>query len=1107
MASTENVSVLFTDLVGSTEMISALSLEAAGELRRKHFSTLRQAIAASGGTEVKNLGDGVMVVFPVASAALSCAVAMQQAVDRDNASAERPLGLRIGLSAGEVIRETDDYFGDPVIEAARLCALANGGQIVAAALVRAMAGRRSPHAFSPLGAIELKGLPEPIETLEIGWERLDDVEATPGTMPPPSRLGIGPVIGVIGRDAEAVLLADAFKRVVAGQGREIVLISGEAGIGKTTLATQAAHAAFEAGAIVLLGRCDEDLGVPYGPFVEALSHYVTHASEDALRTHVHSLGAGLAKIVPVLRQRLGELPAPQSADPDTERYLLYKAVVGLLGQVSEDRPLVLVLDDLQWADKPSLQLLRHVVANTTSLRLLVVGTYRHSELSNSHPLTEALAALRRETGVSRVALSGLDDTGVLAFMEATAGHDLDNDGVELAHALYRETDGNPFFVGEVLRHLAETGAIYQDDTGRWAAAADIEVMAMPDSVRLVIGSRVARLGKSVSRVLPLAAVIGREFDLDLLARVTERTEDELLDLLDAASAVALVREVPSAPGRYCFAHALVQHTLYQDLGATRLSRAHRQVAEAIEAIVGDRPGARVGELAHHWFSATQPVNTDKAITYARLAGEAALAALAPDDAVRYFSQALQLVELAPGIDPLLGCDLRVGLGQAQRQAGISAFRETLLHAAQRARELDATDLLVQAALANNRGWFSASGVIDIDKVAVLEAALRALDDGDSPERALTLATLCNELSFGPFERRRALADEAKAMARRMSDPATLTRVLCLLNNALQIPSALHERMADTTEAVLLAEALGDPEARYHAGSNNQVNAMQAGDFDLAARCLEDLRTLSNSLRQPTLMWMTAFKEAGDAIMTGDPERAEQLATAAFEMGTDTGQPDAFAIYGSQLMYIRHQQGRLGELVSVIDQAVTENPGLPAFRPVLAAAHLAAGNDATALDLLDAGASDGFASLPLDFIWMMGVTSYALVAVELRATGPAHKLYDLLAPYHEQIPFIGTLGFFPAALALGGLVSVLGRYDAAEAHFTHATELTARGAMKFFAARTQFDWGRMLAARGGPEEFDRGRALLEDARRAAVAHGYAGLEADAVAELAKLAKLA
>ncbi len=1103
MTASENVTVLFTDLVGSTELAAALTQEEADELRRRHFSALRQAVASSGGTEVKTLGDGVMVVFTSTSAALSCAASMQQAVDRDNAGARRPLALRIGISAGEATREGDDFFGDPVIEAARLCARADGGQILVADLVRAMAGRRSPHTFSPRGALQLKGLPEPLDTLEVAWEPLDDVEAAARTMPPPPRLEIEPATGVIGRVTEAALMADAFKRVTAGEGREVVLVSGEAGIGKTTLATQGARAAFDAGAVVLLGRCDEDLGAPYGPFVEAIAHYVTHAAEETLRTHVQSLGGELARIVPALRQRLGELPAPQSADPDTERYLLYNAVVGLLGQVCEHTPLVLVLDDLQWADKPSLQLLRHVVANTTSLRLLVVGTYRSSELSIAHPLTEALAGLRREPGVSRIELSGLDDVGVLAFMEAAAGHDLDDVGVGLAQALYRETDGNPFFVGEVLRHLSETGALYQDDSGRWTADADLRSMAMPDSVRMVIGSRVARLGDAASHVLPLAAVIGREFDVDLLARVTERSEDELLELLDAAAAVALVAEVVTVAGRYGFAHALIQHTLYQDLGSTRQARAHRQVAEAIEAIVGDRPGPRVGELAHHWFNATQPVNTAKAIRYARQAGEAALAALAPDDAVRYFSQALQLAEVSPGGDPLVACDLRIGLGQAQRQAGVAAFRETFLDAARRAGELGATDRLVQAALENNRGWFSASGVVDTDKVAVLEAALGALAPDDSPELALLLATLCTELSFGSLERRRRLADEARAMARRLGDPATLLRVLCLLNNPLQIPSALDERMADATEALALARALGDPETMYHAGSNCQVNAMQAGDFEMAARCLDDLRALSDRLRQPTFMWMTAFKEAGAALMAGHPELAEERSTVSLQVGTDSGQPDAFAIYGSQLMYARTQQGKLGELVSLVDQASVENPGLPAFRAILATAHLDAGNNATALRLLESAAADRFASLPLDFVWMMGITSYSVVAIELRAAGPAQTLYDLLAPHHAQIPFIGTLGFLPAAWSLGGLASVLGRYDDAETHFAEATDLNTRGRMTFSAAATELEWGRMLAARGGADGSGRARDRLNQARATAAAHGYAMVERRAIAALSSL----
>jgi tetratricopeptide (TPR) repeat protein len=203
------------------------------------------------------------------------------------------------------------------------------------------------------------------------------------------------------------------------------------------------------------------------------------------------------------------------------------------------------------------------------------------------------------------------------------------------------------------------------------------------------------------------------------------------------------------------------------------------------------------------------------------------------------------------------------------------------------------------------------------------------------------------------------------------------------------------------------------------------------------------------------------------------------------------------------MYIRHQQGRLGELISLIEDAVAQNPGIPAFRPILASAHLEAGNFATALGLLDSAASDGFASLPLDFLWMMGVTFYALVVVELRAAGPASKLYELLAPFHEQVPFIGTLGFFPVDLSLGGLASVLGRYEDAESHFTQATELVNRSGMKFFAARTQLEWGRMLIARGMPGDLDRARTLLEQARSLATDHGYVVVEARATSDLSDL----
>ncbi|MEJ7720749.1 MAG: AAA family ATPase [Ilumatobacteraceae bacterium] len=611
---TENVTVLFTDMVGSTALASSLTPDAADELRRGHFAILRQAVAEAGGTEVKNLGDGLMVVLGASSAALSCAVAMQQGIERDNRGREHSVGLRVGLSGGEVSREEGDYFGDPVIEAARLCARCESGQVLAADIVRLTAGRRSRRECHSLGGLTLMGLPDPVETVEVLWEPLGGAGTGP-VVPLPGRLGVRPAAGVVGREAEMVAMLDAFKRVAGGEGREVFLISGEAGLGKTTLAAETARAASDGGACVLFGHCEEDLATPYQLFAEALGHYVTHAPEEQLVAHVDAHGSELVRLVPALSSRLPGLPPSKATDADTERYQLFAAVVGLLAVVSQHQPVVVVLDDLQWADKASLQLLRHLIAADQPMRLLVLGSYRDSELSRSHPLLETLAGLHREHGVARIELTGLDDTGVISLMEAAAGHTLDDAAVGLARAVYRETDGNPFFVSEMLRHLSETGAIYQDSTGRWVTGDTLEQLALPDSVRVVIGARAGRLGRDAERVLSLAAVIGRDFDLDVLARATETSEDELLDVLDAATAASLVRELADTPGHYNFAHALIQHTLYEDLGLTRQGRAHRQVAEALEDLCGERPGFRVGELARHWFSATQPIDVGKAIDY------------------------------------------------------------------------------------------------------------------------------------------------------------------------------------------------------------------------------------------------------------------------------------------------------------------------------------------------------------------------------------------------------------------------------------------------------------------------------------------------------------
>ena len=1097
---TESATILFTDQVGSTELSQLLSAEAADEVRRGHFSILRQALAEAGGTEVKNLGDGLMVVFGSASAALACAVAMQQGVERDNRGREHSVGLRVGLSGGEVSRENDDYFGDPVVEAARLCATCESGQVLATDVVRAMAGRRSRHECRPLGELTLKGLSDPVETVEVLWEPLGGADIDTGTrVPLPGRLAVRPTVGVVGREAETQVMTDATKRVAAGEGREVVLVSGEAGLGKTTLVAEAARAAFENGACVLFGHCEEDLATPYQLFAEALRHYVTHAPEDQLLAHVEEHGSELARLVSALNSRIPDLPMSKATDTDSERFLLFAAVVGLLATLSQRQPVVVVLDDLQWADKGSLLLLRHLTSAELAMRVLVLGTYRDSELSHSHPLLETLAALHRQSGVSRIELTGLDDIGVLALLEASAGQTLDEAGVGLAHAVYRETDGNPFFVREVLRHLSETGAIYQDATGRWTSDTSLEEVTLPNSVREVIGARVGRLGQDAERVLSMAAVIGRDFDLDLLARATKTSDDDVLDILEAATAASLVREVADAPGHYNFAHALIQHTLYEDLTLTRRARAHRRVGEALEDLCGDQPGSRVGELARHWISATEPIDLAKAIGYSRQAGDAALSALAPADALLYYTQALDLYPQATDPDPILGIDLAIGLGTAQRQTGDPAFRETLLGAARRAADIGDTERLVAAALANNRGFFSAAGVIDDDKVDVLEVALERLST-DNPARALVLATLCAELAVGsPLERRQNLADEALAIAQSSGNDAIIVRVLSLITNSLMVPPLLEQSLARTAEALARAERIGDPVLLFWAAAYRALASHYAGDIEEWDRCHKITQTLVEQLDQPMLSWTDAYSRAMRAEIAGDTDQVEQWAAEALRIGTDGGQPDAAVFYGAQVTMVSWQRGTMVELIPLIEEIVAENPGIPAFRGTLARAHVEGEQFDDARHLLAEFAAADF-DLTFDVVWHTGMTLYAEAAIECRDQKYAAPLFVRLAPWTDQWPCTAITAEGPVSHYLGGLATVLGRYDEADAYFAKSAVMSDRVGAKFFAARTDLSWGRMLLERKAPGDIEKARDLLTKAYAVAAANGYGNVERRAAAAL-------
>ncbi|HLK45795.1 MAG TPA: BTAD domain-containing putative transcriptional regulator, partial [Acidimicrobiales bacterium] len=702
-------------------------------------------------------------------------------------------------------------------------------------------------------------------------------------VPLPRPLEAAPPVGLLGREPELAAISAAYERVAKRDGCEFVLVSGESGLGKTTLVAAAARAAHADGACILFGHTAEDLATPYQLFAEALGH-VAASVTDAQLVRGGLLGAAeLVRLVPALAGRIPDLAASRATDADAERYLLFTAVTELLAELSAERVVVLVLDDLQWADRASLLLLQHLASTPTSLRVLVAATYRGTELGRADALVETLGALHRHAEVTRLELQGLGDADVVSYVEAVSGHALDAAGVGLAHALHRETDGNPFFVGQLVRHLTETGALRRDDEGRWTADDRSGVVVLPVSVREVVGARVVRLGRDASRTLSLASVIGREFDVDLLARATGTPHDELLDQLDAAEGAALVRDL--AEGHYAFTHALIQRTLYEDLRPTRRASAHRVVAEALEELCGDAPGPRVAELAHHFCQATQPVDLTKAVEYSARAGDAALAALAPHDAASHYAQALELLGRVPDADDAERTDLAIRLGTAQRQAGNAAFRTTLLDAARRAMELGDGPRLVAAALANDRGTFSTVDALDADKVEVLERALAhpGLEDGD---RAQLLAILCSESTVGTtLEHRQALAEEAVALASATGDDDTIVRVLNHVLLPLAVPPLMDQVVAWSIEGLERAARVGDPIQLCSAASGRRFTAACTGDLAEMDRCFAIKAPLVAQLGQPFLAWVEALQRATRALIAGDPDEAERLAGEALALGT------------------------------------------------------------------------------------------------------------------------------------------------------------------------------------------------------------------------------
>jgi class 3 adenylate cyclase/DNA-binding SARP family transcriptional activator len=1303
----EVLTVLFTDVVGSTNLLTRLGDDAADTLRRSHFAVLRRAIADNRGREVKSLGDGLMVAFGSVRDAIACAAAMQQAVT----AGPDALGLRVGIDAGEPIREGDDLFGTPVVVARRLCDRAAGGQVLVSDVVRLLAGRRLTYELDPLGPVELKGLDAAVVAHSVRWqataprirlcgglsieqdgERLDErlpsrqarmlfallalhhgqdmsrdalcdalwpavaprsrdsslralltgarrvfgpgsiegrervrlvlperatvdieeareqleraeeslersdfdaaaraasragaltaeellaglsapwidheraeveelshraleiearaslsggrpsdaeraarrlVERSPyresayallmealaaqgnvaeatlafdrlrtllreelGTTPAGGILalyerliaGVGadgngpdaspsrpPLPVAIARDAEHPFVARADERarivaaweaVQAGEGR-VVVLAGEPGIGKTSLAAVFARDAHAGGAAVLLGRCHAEALVPYEPFVEALRQL----APAQLDQHAQQLG----RVMPELAS---DSPAAAEREDPAARYLLFEAVARTLTDGAHDAPIVLVLEDLHWADAPTLLLLKHVARVAERARLLVLGTYRSTDVPGTERVVDALTDLSREVALERVAIGGLADDDVAQLIGELDGR---RPSWVLGSAMRRDTAGNPLFVGQLLRHLADTHVLVERD-GELAVTSGTGRLGVPDSAKELVARRLSGLPSETVSALRTAAVIGRTFKPELVAAVEHDDPDAVLDALEQAVAAGLVEEVSA--DQQSFVHALVREAIYERAGAGRRVRLHRRVAEELEA-----RGADPAELAHHYLAAG---DRGRGLEYSVATADRALGQFAYEDAALHYARALEALGDA---DLHRRCELLLALGDARARAGDEvAMKVAFRQAAELATSLGMAENLARAALGYGGRFLWDVSRGDDYLPAVLRRALDMLDERDSDLRVRLLSRLAGgplRDASVPRAERHGLSTEALAMARRLDDPSTLAYAIDGYVISHHAPDHTHEQLRLAHELVELSLAIGDKERATEACEQVVDSLLELGDHAGAREMLESMAELASELRQPAQEWSVLAHRAILVLQEGRLAEAEGLIGEAHRRGEHAQSWTASTCYGLQMYVLRWHQRRLAEMDSLVRGAVREDPTYLIWRCVLA--HVEAQLDhPDAHDTFDALAEDDFGILPFDEEWLVSVSLLADAARVQCDAERAAVLYEALRPYADRVSYsYPEVSLGSTARYVGILATTTARWAEAERHFETALEVNARIGAEAWLAATEHDYGLMLLAKGGSgEEAD---ARL---RRAADAYRNLGMD--------------
>ncbi|HLY50973.1 MAG TPA: AAA family ATPase [Solirubrobacteraceae bacterium] len=857
--------------------------------------------------------------------------------------------------------------------------------------------------------------------------------------------------------------------VAAGpRGSRIVCLAGEAGIGKTSLAAELARRAHEEGATVLAGRAPREALVSYQPFLEALRHYFRVAPAAEVRSAVRDFGPELARLVPELRRRIPELSPEPAGDPEGERYLLFEAMVGLLSAIAVRTPLLLLLDDLHWADRPTLLLLRHLSRAPQPTRLLVLISYRTE--ATGEELGDVLADLRRDGLITQLDVGGLSERETGELIRLRAGEPASH---ALTRAVHAATEGNPLFVEEVVHHLLQAGV-----RAGSASAADLRRFGLPEGVKAMIARRLGELAPETFEWLRVAAVIGRDFEPALVEELVALGEEDFLAALEEALASGLILDNAAEPGRYSFSHGLVREAVYEGMSAQRRQRIHARVGEALER----RGSAEVGALALHFTRSADPTDAEKAVRYAVRAGDEAVERFDYEAAAEHYARAVDALAQFFPQEQARRLELLLAVGAARMRSGERVMRRAAFRdAAALAEELGDARGLAQAAIGASQRYVQQPGVVDRELIAMLERALELTEGEATLERVQLLSRLCGAIYYAPERGRMvALSDDAVAIARELGDPEAMAYAQAARRRALWDPSQLKARLAVSTEMLTNALRAENLELQLQAHAWLVVDLLERGDRSAVEAQIAAFTAGARELRQPLYVWQATVWASTEALLDGRLSAAEELAAEAQAAGAPAEEIAAAQYHAIQLMATRREQARIAELEPAARQMVASNPNRPAWRAALAMMLCESDQPDRARPEFNAVAAAGFDQIPYDGDWLAAMTLLSDVAAALGDQDRIALLYDALLPHEESVAVvgIGALCLGPMARYLGKLAAASGRAAAAGRHFERALEASQQLASPPLVAHTQLDWASVLGSGA------RATWLIDDAARTA-----------------------